>query len=153
MSGNPEADALICQVRSHGARIGAENGGLVLEADTPPPEELIADLRGHKPALLAALQCRDCGQQPIPPDRLYFCAECWDARRTWWTTPSPRTPIALTPKPVDRCPDCGNGGYRWSARWGDWVCARCWPQPTQPHPGLQLTGDERAIPPPARVCC
>jgi hypothetical protein len=77
--------ALIDVALAEGLTLGVEGGNLVVEVDHDPPDELLAQLREHKAAIIAVLRGGDPDWSPLddPDERAAIIAEGAGVPRAW----------------------------------------------------------------------
>ena len=119
---------LISRVHALGCRLLIRDGELRVRKPRPAPPELedvLAQIREQKPAVLAALGtvpvCFKC-RVPIPPDDL-LCPACYSSRAPVFTHEERRqhTIERLRNRP---CSDCGKTRWHVTARGDSW-CLEC----------------------------
>ena len=89
---------VVMAIRRAGGVLEPRGDRLVLRADAPLDDQLVAAVKLHRDALLRMLTLKPADSVP---------------------------PIPATPRPR-RCPNC-RGEQWWRASWGELICDRCHP--------------------------
>ena len=122
-------------------------GAPPLQIATPPPTTRRQARIGDRAASHGHRASRDDIPRPWEPDDEARDHDPCDGGFTVDVAPVVARPVPLTlplpplldtvgataqgddGQPTERCRTCKTAHYRWSDRWGEWVCATCWPPP------------------------